>query len=197
MFRRSRLVLSLSAFALFATACASAPDGAIEAQGLACPPDSDCYDPPRASGEGGALEISAVEFEFPTISGIAAEGDVEITLVNEGTALHNIVVTGANEGSDPKAEAAAGESSTATFNVFAGDYVIFCDVPGHRAAGMEAEITVYATAADVPASEEPVEDGSEAASDEPTETEPTETEPTETEATEPSEPAATGTASEA
>jgi nitrite reductase (NO-forming) len=194
MFRRSRLVLSLSAFALFATACASAPDGAIEAEALACPPESDCYDPARSIGEGGALEITAVEFDFPTINGIAAEGDVGITIVNEGTALHNIVVVGANEGSDPKAEAAAGESDTATFNLFAGDYVIFCDVPGHRAAGMEDEITVYTTAADAPASEEPVDGASEDASAEPTEAEPTEAEPTETEA---SEPAATETASEA
>ena len=153
MNRRSRLVMSLSALALFASACGGAPDGAIDAEALACPPESDCYDPPKASGEGGALEVTAVEFDFPDITGIAAEGDVEITIVNEGTALHNIVVVDANEGSDDKVEAAAGESATGTFNVFAGPYTIYCDIPGHRAAGMEAVITVYPTQADAPADE--------------------------------------------
>jgi plastocyanin len=189
MFRRSRLVMSVGAFALFAAACGGSPPGAIDAEGLACPPDSDCYDPPRASGEGGGLEISAVEFAFPEVQGVAAEGDVEITIVNEGQTLHNIVVEGANEGSDPKAEAGPGESDTALFNLFAGEFIIFCDIPGHRAAGMERTITIYPTLADAPASEEPVDDasdeGTETATDEPTETE------------EPTEPAATETSTEA
>lgn len=189
MFRRSRLVMSVGALALFAAACGGAPEGAIDAQGLACPPDSDCYDPPRASGDGGALDITAVEFAFPEVRGVAAEGDVEITIINEGQTLHNIVVEGANEGSDDKAEAGAGASDTALFNLFAGEFVIFCDVPGHRAAGMERRITIYPTLADAPASEEPLDD----ASEETTEgvEDPAETEPAETE--EPTEPATTET----
>lgn len=185
MFRRSRLVMSVGALALFAAACGGSPEGAVGAQGLACPPDSDCYDPPRASGEGGALDITAVEFAFPEIRGVAAEGDVVITIINEGTTVHNIVVEGANEGSDPKAEASAGESDAASFNLFAGEFVIFCDIPGHRAAGMEDRITIYPTLADAPASEQPVDDASEEGTEEPTETEA----PTETE--EPTEPSAT------
>lgn len=196
MFRRSRLGLSLSAIALFAAACGSVPEGAVDAEGLECPPDSDCYDPPRASGDGGLLEISAVEFAFPDIRGVAAEGDVEITIINEGTALHNIVVIGANEGSDPKAEAPAGESDTASFNLFAGDYTIYCDVPGHRAAGMEDTITIYPTLEDAPASEEPADGGD--GTEEPTEGGTETSGPTETsEPTETATPTETETAAEA
>lgn len=192
MFRRSRLVMSVSALALFAAACGGVPEGAVDAQGLACPPDSDCYDPPRASGEGGDLEITAIEFAFPDIRGVAAEGDVAITIINEGTTVHNIVVEGANEGSDPKVEATAGESATASFNLFAGEFVIFCNIPGHRAAGMEDRITIYPTLADAPASEEPLDGGSEAGSEPASESEEPSEASTETEA-----PTETASATEA
>lgn len=41
------------------------------------------------------------------------------------------------------AHADAGDTVTATFTVGeAGEYVLFCSVPGHRSAGMEATLTV-------------------------------------------------------
>jgi len=53
-------------------------------------------------------------------------GAVGHTLVFEGTAVF------------PK----FADLGAATYEIAAGDYVVYCDVPGHRAAGMEATLTV-------------------------------------------------------
>lgn len=147
MLRHARvLVLSVGALALGATGCASVPDGAIEDAAVQCPEGSDCYDVPRAIGEGGSFSIEAGEFFFEDLTGAYWAGDIEVTLDNIGGAEHNIVVIGANEGSDnPVAQALGGESATGTVNLFEGDYVYYCSIPGHRAQGMEGELTVYAT----------------------------------------------------
>lgn len=140
------LVLSVGALALGLAGCATVPDGAVDAAGLECPSGSDCYDVPRAVGEGGAFSVDAGEFYFDNITGVYWAGDIEVTLDNVGAAEHNIVFIGANEGSDdPVAQALGGESGTGTVNLFEGDYVYYCSIPGHRAQGMEGELTVYPT----------------------------------------------------
>jgi hypothetical protein len=72
------LTLTIGALALAAAACGGgAPQEAIDAQPLACPTDSDCYDPPRAVGEGGQIAFDADEFvrsqrDVPVLAGEAA-----------------------------------------------------------------------------------------------------------------------------
>lgn len=140
------LLLSVGALALGAAGCASVPAGSVDAAAVECPEGSDCYDAPRALGEGGTFSINAGEFFFEDLSGTYWAGDIEVTLNNVGAAEHNIVVIGANEGSDnPVAQALGGESATGTVNLFEGDYIYYCAIPGHRAQGMEGELTVYAT----------------------------------------------------
>jgi uncharacterized cupredoxin-like copper-binding protein len=41
-----------------------------------------------------------------------------------------------------KLEANPGQSPSETFDAKPGTYILFCDVPGHRAAGMETKLTV-------------------------------------------------------
>lgn len=147
MLRPARvLALYLGALALAAAGCASVPDGSIDAAGLECPEGSECYDVPRALGEGGAFTIEAGEFFFEDMQGTYWAGDIEVTLDNVGNAEHNIVIVGANEGSDnPVAQALGGEEATGTVNLFEGEYVFYCSIPGHRAQGMEGTLTVYPT----------------------------------------------------
>lgn len=140
------LVLSVGALALAAAGCADVPPGSVDAAAVECPEGSDCYDVPRAIGDGGSFTVDAGEFFFENLSGTYWAGDIEVTLENIGGAEHNIVVIGANEGSDnPVAQALGGQSDSGTVNLFEGDYVYYCSIPGHRAQGMEAELTVYAT----------------------------------------------------
>ena len=147
MLRHARvLVLSVGALALGAAGCAGVPDGAVDAAAVACPEGSECYDVPRAIGDGGSFTVDAGEFFFENLSGTYWAGDIEVTLDNVGAAEHNIVFIGANEGSDnPVAQALGGESDTGTVNLFEGDYIYYCSIPGHRAQGMEGELTVYPT----------------------------------------------------
>jgi plastocyanin len=203
MLRPARvLALSLGALALAAAGCASVPDGSIEAAGLECPEGSECYDVPRALGEGGAFTIEAGEFFFENLQGTYWAGDIGVTLDNVGGAEHNIVVVGANEGSDnPVAQALGGEEATGTVNLFEGEYVYYCSIPGHRAQGMEGTLTVYPT--EEQAQEEleldPEVETTEGGATEGDTEAPTETEtPTdaETSATESESPAATESATE-
>jgi plastocyanin len=142
------LTLTIGALALAAAACGGgAPQEAIDAQPLACPTDSDCYDPPRAVGEGGQIAFDADEFVFVNMQGLPVEGDLEVTLHNVGAAEHNIFFEGANQGSATADDMLIGPGGevTGVFNVYAADYVYYCTVPGHRQAGMEGVLTVYAT----------------------------------------------------
>lgn len=145
--RNARLLsLSIAALTMAAAGCASVPEGSVDAAAVTCPEGSDCYDVPRAIGDGGAFTIDGGEFYFENIQGTYWAGDIEVTLDNVGVAEHSIVFVGANEGSDnPVAQALGGEQDSGVVNLFEGEYVFYCSIPGHRAQGMEGELTVYPT----------------------------------------------------
>jgi plastocyanin len=67
-------------------------------------------------------------------------GNVRITLVNAETGSHNLVIEGI-----PRFELQVNGKGSKDTNVVAleaGDYVFYCTLPGHRAAGMQGEIAV-------------------------------------------------------
>jgi plastocyanin len=143
--RRFTLGLATAAVALLA-GCSPVPDGAIEARAYVCPVGEEGCPENIPIGDGGQMEVHAGEFYFDVVDGIAVTGEVEITFVNDGpTAFHDLVVIGRAEGSEI-AEADPGETDTATVLLFPGEWTIFCSVPGHRGAGMEDVIQVFATA---------------------------------------------------
>lgn len=140
-----RLLLAVAVIALSGAACSGGvPAGAIDAEPRACPSDSDCYDPPRAPGDGGMISMQGDDFVFEKFEGEVAEGDIAVTLDNVSSGVHSLVFIGANEGSDQRIVANGGETAEGVVNLFTGEYTFFCDVPGHRAAGMEATLTVTA-----------------------------------------------------
>lgn len=144
MLHARTLALSVAALAMTTAACATVPEGAVEDAALECPSGSECYDVPRALGEGGEMLVAATEFEFPDIEGTYWSGDIQVTLDNIGDAEHNIVFEGANQGSEVP-QAVGGETATATVNLFEGEYTYYCSIPGHRGQGMEGTITIYPT----------------------------------------------------
>jgi nitrite reductase (NO-forming) len=80
-----------------------------------------------------AVTIELVDIAFkPTDVEIAAGVPVEITLTNNGLALHNFDQPdlGINVNLGP------GQSETVTVTAPAGDYDFLCNIPGHAAAGM-------------------------------------------------------------
>lgn len=67
-------------------------------------------------------------------------GEVSVTLDNQGVVLHNFVVEDA--GDTKVAEAEGGGTDTGTIELSAGSYAFYCDVEGHREAGMEGTLEV-------------------------------------------------------
>lgn len=99
----------------------------------------------ETAGEGdGAVELSetaqlwvAVDIDYAEAPTTIPSGEVEIALKNDGGILHNVVF----EGTDVKVEAEGGQAVSETFTIEPGTYTYYCDVPGHRQAGMEGEVT--------------------------------------------------------
>ena len=77
-------------------------------------------------------------FDRDTFS--APAGTLTIAYENGGSILHTLVIDGVD---DFKLEVGEGDDvDTGSVELEAGEYEIYCDVSGHRAAGMEATLTV-------------------------------------------------------
>ena len=142
--RRATLGLVTVAGMLAVAGCSPVPAGAEQADAVACPEGSDCFDPIQPVGPGGDVSLDMGNFFFDNIEGTPVTGDVTVTVTNVSDAYHNAQFLGAADGSGlPEAE--GGETGEAVVKLFPGEWTVICNVPGHRAAGMETTITVYAT----------------------------------------------------
>lgn len=86
------------------------------------------------------LDIKGGNFFFDPENAEAPAGIDTIKMDSE-SGLHTLVF---DNGKLPgfKLEASSGESDQLKANLRPGRYTIYCDVPGHREAGMEGTITV-------------------------------------------------------
>jgi plastocyanin len=85
------------------------------------------------------IDIKGGNFFFDPKSSDAPAGVDAIKLESEG-GQHTLVFDG---GKVPgfKLEASSGKSDELKVNLKPGKYTIYCDIPGHREAGMEGTIT--------------------------------------------------------
>lgn len=107
---------------------------------------------PAAAG-GAAVEVDMHDIYFdPADISIAADTPTELHLVNQGAAVHDFTIDalGIHVTLNP------GEEATETITAAAGEYEIYCSVPGHKDAGMVGTLTVGGDAAPAaePAEEE-------------------------------------------
>jgi plastocyanin len=93
---------------------------------------ADCS-PAASSVTVGALD----ELAFDAESYDADAGCIEVTYENEGSVAHTLLVDGESD-----FKLSVGDTDTGTIELEAGEYTLYCDVPGHQAAGMEATLTV-------------------------------------------------------
>ncbi len=102
---------------------------------------------PRADGDsptGGAssqVAVKLADFSIgPKALQVAAGGTLAVS--NSGAVVHNLAI----EGSDLiTADLDAGKTADLALGDLApGSYTVFCEIPGHRAMGMEAKLTVTA-----------------------------------------------------
>lgn len=148
-----RSLLGFAAAGLLLAGCSNIPAGAADAEGLECPPGTEGCESIQPVGPGGELEVEMDSFSFEWIDGIAVTGDIDVEAINVSSDYHNIEFLGAAEGStfmggtDGEAVAGAEGNETGEGEVllFPGEWTVICNVSGHRAAGMETTVTVYAT----------------------------------------------------
>ena len=109
----------------------------------ACGGGAESTSPDRgAASTGNAIEVTgtdALAFEPAEIS--TSSGSVTFELTSEASIPHTLAIEGVNS-SDPIVQAAAGRSSSGAVTLEPGTYTFFCDIPGHRAAGMEGTLDV-------------------------------------------------------
>lgn len=123
-----RTLLSLAgaaALAITLTACGDSDDDGGDAAGGCTTPDASV-----TVGAEDALKFDADSYE-------ADAGCVEFTYTNEGSVAHTLLIKG-----EPGFKLSVGDTDTGTIELDPGTYTLFCDVAGHEAAGMEAELTV-------------------------------------------------------
>ena len=120
----SRLLLAAAAVAVPLSACGGddgggggdVPEGAIEVDGT----DTLTFDPDEIT---------------------APAGEITIALVNDGSIPHTLLVEDF-EDELSLSIAGSGDVDSGSITLEAGEYTFYCDVAGHRGAGMEGTLTV-------------------------------------------------------
>jgi uncharacterized cupredoxin-like copper-binding protein/glucose/arabinose dehydrogenase len=96
---------------------------------------SDAGTPPAASA---AVELVDISF-MPNAITIPANTPVEVALTNSGAAPHNFNIDALSVHSQTLS---SGQSETVTINAAPGTYEYYCNIPGHKQAGMVGTLTV-------------------------------------------------------
>jgi plastocyanin len=95
-----------------------------------------------AAGGGTTVDVAADpsgQLKFTPTELSAPAGEITLDLTNDSAVPHNIAVDGADGVSDTIQD---GGTADLTVNLPAGTYEYYCDVPGHRQAGMVGTLTV-------------------------------------------------------
>lgn len=128
MSRRNAMVALIAAGALVLGACggddtAAAPDEVGD----------------NGAG-GGKLTVIAEDISFPADTYQAEAGTIDVVYENEGSIEHTLLIEDVD---DFKLRVTSnGDVHEDTVELDAGTYAIYCDVAGHREAGMEATLEV-------------------------------------------------------
>lgn len=91
-------------------------------------------------GGGGPAKFVAIDIAYKDAPTEVKAGSVKMELVDEGNIEHTVAIE--ELGDKQVLDAQAGETDTATVDLKPGTYTYYCDIPGHRQAGMEGTLTV-------------------------------------------------------
>jgi len=117
--------------------------------GLALAAIGACGGGSSSSGNGsgapaGSTQVAVMDFNFKPKDMTVSSGKVVFFLINSGPSAHDMVIADST-GKNVARSSLVQSGDTFTFTVTslpAGKYVFFCDVPWHRAEGMEGTLTV-------------------------------------------------------
>jgi len=92
----------------------------------------------------GSTTVTAMDFQFKPRAISVTSGKVVFFLVNNGPSAHDMVVADSTGKAVARSSLVqSGDTFTFTIdNLPPGNYIYYCDMPGHRAAGMQGTLTV-------------------------------------------------------
>lgn len=102
--------------------------------------DSSDATPEPTSGDGGGSELVVVgkdNLKFDKDAYEASAGTVDVVFLNDGSIAHTLLVRGVDG-----FKLSVGNRDEGSVELEPGTYELYCDVAGHEAAGMVAELTV-------------------------------------------------------
>jgi uncharacterized cupredoxin-like copper-binding protein len=109
----------------------------------ACGGDDDDDSAPPASIPADAVQVHAADIDFPTKEFTAKAGTVTFVYIDQpGVIQHTLEIEGIPKSKFYLEINGAGDQAVGTADLQPGTYTIYCDIPGHRAAGMEGKVTV-------------------------------------------------------
>ena len=120
-----RPLLPLAAAAALATALTACGGDDGGSASSCTPPDSEVT----------VHALDSLKFDSDAYDGEA--GCIELTYVNDGSVAHTLLVKDKSG-----FKLSVGKTDTGTVELPAGSYELFCDVAGHEAAGMKADLEV-------------------------------------------------------
>ncbi len=137
---RKLLVLVAVAVSLTFAACGDDDETTTAASDTSA--ETEATTTEASSGGGGeTIDISDTEFALDPSDPTAAAGPVTINVSNDGETVHDLEVEGNGvEEVTPSIE--AGGSAQLNVELEAGEYKIYCTIPGHADQGMEGTLTV-------------------------------------------------------
>jgi plastocyanin len=97
----------------------------------------------ETSTTGETLQLAADpsgELAFDKTTLDASAGTVTIELTNDSSVPHNVEIEG--NGIEEESDTVTGETTSVTVDLEPGTYDFYCNVPGHREAGMEGTLNV-------------------------------------------------------
>lgn len=157
-------VLAVLALGAVASGCGSSSDtsstAATESSEASEAAESTSADTTAAAGAD-VIKVKMGEYEFSPAKLTAKAGPVAIEAENTGKMAHELVLAKSNldpaklptssDGSVDEAkvdvigetgDVEPGQTGTLNADLEPGSYVIFCNLPGHHAAGMDGSLTV-------------------------------------------------------
>lgn len=143
---RSRPLVVLALVAgLVLAGCQSVNEAAVSAESYS---EDTLDDPVLPVGPGGTVVVESFEWGFEILENTGVEGPVSVEIRNTGGTAHNFTIDAAvgDIKTIPPDNVAAGETATGTLQLFAGEYVYYCSIPGHRQQGMEDTIVIESPA---------------------------------------------------
>ena len=94
------------------------------------------------SSEAEAITATEADFSIALDEDSLTAGTYAITVVNNGSATHDLAVQEDGTTKATSDKIGPGESTTLTVDLDAGEYVFYCSIGNHRGMGMELTVQV-------------------------------------------------------